>query len=668
MIKTMSIINSHIKTMDSTKAKAKPHASKTVKSKNKVIKKKQECSICCDDIVVDNIIHCTHHECQFSCCKTCYKRYLSDNPTATKCMECEKVYDHKLLIQMLGKSFVVGDLRQMQKRVWLEKQLAQMPATQASNEFKIAKLYKDLATFEKELREKMVNEPDMFSDLLKQLQDEKWRVNDMISDLRNPTQQAKREVAFAFIMKCEQTNCRGFVNKKYVCEVCKTIYCKKCNVKLETSNGTEAKVDSEKHECNKDDIETAKMILSESKPCPSCGTRISKVSGCDQMWCTQCHITFSWRTGNIEKGMVHNPHYFEWLRTTSNNVAINNPGNIQCGQYRGIEMFTTLFNTIKTDSIPYYSITDFNTLNISNFPLQDVKNSKLIDIYVELKNYVNAFKEMHKEKIQSANVGNTSLKFLTTLFEKTDKKINEILGNDETLYVYQTQAIGNFYHSLIMVFVEFDKIIKKKLTEIKMKCTRLYEKSNNNSIQYFYAYFREITHIHAFELCTIRRTLERTRNENYMLKKRIDYLLGKTTEKQLCESASRREYTIKREQSKLHLYEFVHTVGVEETNSLYTMLNDKQFNIIPNYNPFVSYTNEQIINKEFLEKFKIMELVFLDDNSCNDFENHVSNILSKFYSSVNEFNEKLANAFRYYNEQMKIVSKEYNCKVKYIEF
>ena len=49
------------------------------------------------------------------------------------------------------------------------------------------------------------------------------------------------------------------------------------------------------------------------------------------MWCVKCHTAFSWRTGAIET-KIHNPHYYEWMRSKSANGEIPREEGDAAGQ------------------------------------------------------------------------------------------------------------------------------------------------------------------------------------------------------------------------------------------------------------------------------------------------------------------------------------------------
>ena len=104
---------------------------------------------------------------------------------------------------------------------------------------------------------------------------------------------------------CPRDGCRGFVYDDYKCGACAGEMCRKCHEPL-----------VEKHACAPENIASARAILRDSKPCPSCAAVTYRISGCYQMWCVSCHTAWDWNTGKVDTGSVHNPEYFRWLART----------------------------------------------------------------------------------------------------------------------------------------------------------------------------------------------------------------------------------------------------------------------------------------------------------------------------------------------------------------
>jgi len=111
-----------------------------------------------------------------------------------------------------------------------------------------------------------------------------------------------------FCRPCAHDGCNSFVSARthWKCPVCRNRTCKDCFCAVDE--------DDIIHECDPDMAQTATMLRDETKPCPSCHVAIFKIDGCDQMYCTACHTSFSWRTGRKLTGRNHNPHYIELLR------------------------------------------------------------------------------------------------------------------------------------------------------------------------------------------------------------------------------------------------------------------------------------------------------------------------------------------------------------------
>ena len=265
-----------------------------------------ECCVCYETYNKTNRakVICPGSNCDLECCKACVRRYLITTTKDPHCMSCGIAWSQKFMIESLNRSYVSKEYRTHRSKLLVERQIAQLPESMeaASNERKARDLDK--------YSDNKMNEINELQLKLRKLQRDRLDASQKAWRLRNP--EAEEKTAAAFIMPCPHGDCRGFLSSQYKCGICNMHTCSRCfEVIGENKN--------DPHECNPDNVATAEELKKNTKPCPKCGTRISKISGCDQMWCVHCKTPFSWRTGAIETGVVHNPHFYEYQRNVERN-------------------------------------------------------------------------------------------------------------------------------------------------------------------------------------------------------------------------------------------------------------------------------------------------------------------------------------------------------------
>lgn len=274
------------------------------------------CNICCEphNKNTRQNVKCDYADCGFEACKACVRQYLLSTTKEPHCMNCKKAWGQEFLVRKLNRSFVTTDYKVHRTKLLCEREISKLPDTMAAAENhkaaeKEVQLYHEHQAEVARLLEKAQN--------LKQVANQHWMNSQAI---RNG---GKTEVKREFVMPCQNDGCRGFLSTAYKCGLCNIHTCPKCLEVL----GYEKDAD---HVCKEESVQSAAMIRKDTKPCPCCGTRIFKIDGCDQMWCSNCHKAWSWRTGKIDNGVVHNPHYYEFLRNGGGAVP-RAPGDEVCG-------------------------------------------------------------------------------------------------------------------------------------------------------------------------------------------------------------------------------------------------------------------------------------------------------------------------------------------------
>lgn len=279
-----------------------------------------DCSICCEKFNKSTHLKidcrgCVGIDVSWAC-RTCCQTYITTNTSEASCMFCKSAWDREFCNENLTKKWVGNEYKIHMENILVEHQISLLPSTQpyALRRKRQTDLYQQISMAKEEVSrlQRLMN--DQY-DTIKAYNLEIARIN-------NGTTTDTTHTETSFSHKCPSDTCNGFLDSKFTCGTCEMHMCKDCMEEKKPG-----------HVCNEELKMTVKAILKQSKPCPGCGEIISKIDGCDQMWCVKCKTQFSWRTGATLSGNNHNPEYFRYLRETGQTIAPTPGGRIEmvCG-------------------------------------------------------------------------------------------------------------------------------------------------------------------------------------------------------------------------------------------------------------------------------------------------------------------------------------------------
>jgi hypothetical protein len=343
------------------------------------------CAICLNTYTPILRKKCVCKYCGGDACSKCIERYLLDGFDDAHCVHCRVNYSDTTLREICTKTYVQNVYFKHRQEVLINREKANLPGLQNAairerrkreNNIVIGEIKKEIAALSdkqydlytksskiyvainetiknggngrseieiKEQVDKLTGDYKACQGEIDDLKVEIRKKRSRIYGIRAGEAEAdrsdgivKEEEKKKFIRRCTRDGCQGFLSTAWKCAICEYYSCSKC-FKVKTQKHDDP------HECLKEDVETAELIKKDSKPCPNCGEFIMKSSGCSQMFCISCQTPFDWNTGKIvTSGVIHNPHYFEWLKRNGKSMP-RNPADIPCGGYPDL---WTLMNRI----------------------------------------------------------------------------------------------------------------------------------------------------------------------------------------------------------------------------------------------------------------------------------------------------------------------------------
>lgn len=291
-----------------------------------------DCEICCNSRL--SLVKCPY--CSYSACETCYQRVILSSITKPSCVSCKKQFNDDFFLSNFSDSFIKKKYKKHREEILFKMEEALLPETQPHVE-RIKR--RDILKYE-------LLDIDI---QIRELKERQREIKEKISDTYNEIDDDEKE-KISVVCPCPVNDCRGFLNSKYRCGICGIKACGMCR---------EIKKDKE-HICDPDTVQTVEELKKNCRNCPNCMIPIYKISGCDQMFCIKCKVAFDWKSGKVDTGLIHNPHYFEWMR--ENGGVPRNPHERECGGLPHIGLFydykilnTIYIETIEDENLDSYS-------------------------------------------------------------------------------------------------------------------------------------------------------------------------------------------------------------------------------------------------------------------------------------------------------------------------
>jgi hypothetical protein len=189
------------------------------------------------------------------------------------------------------------------------------------------------------------------------------------------------------------------------------------------------------HKCNPDIVASVKCLQQDSVPCPKCKEPISRISGCNHMFCIWCKTSFDYKTGKeISAARNTNPHYYRWRATQAQS-------SLQRTRCERLNLLQVLARAIKI--IEGFYLRENNIAETFSVFLYNIRsiigecNQELPPAYGPQHNRMARIKFLAKEYDEKQLTRDAMKEYKCTLYEAEMTLLKQMLHTTLTDWFYQ---------------------------------------------------------------------------------------------------------------------------------------------------------------------------------------------------------------------------------------